>query len=49
MIQQIIINVNTQINNETKPIVGADLTIENTVPFEQDILSELNKIISDKG
>ena len=49
LIQQIIINVNTQINNETKPIVGADLTIENTVPFEQEVLLDLNNIISGNG
>lgn len=49
LLQQIIINVNTQITTETKPIVGADLTIENTLPFDTEILGKLDTIIQENG
>ena len=49
LVQQIIINIDTQINNETKPIVWADLTIEQNTIFEESRIQELKKIISDNG
>ena len=46
LIEQIIINIDTQINNETKPIVGADLTIESTTGFDESSYSDLQTLIT---
>ena len=37
LLEQIIINIDTQINNETKPIVGADLTIDSSSGFSNQL------------
>ena len=37
LLEQIIINIDTQINNETKPIVGADLTIDSSSGFSDQL------------
>jgi hypothetical protein len=37
LIEQIIINIDTQISNETKPIVGADLTIDSSSGFNDTL------------
>lgn len=46
LIEQIIINIDSQINNETKPIVGADLTIESSTGFEWQPYTDLQQLIT---
>ncbi len=49
LIEQIIINIDTQISNETKPIVGADLTIDSSSGFNDILFWELQKLITSNG
>jgi predicted lysophospholipase L1 biosynthesis ABC-type transport system permease subunit len=49
LIQQIITNIDTQITEQTKPIVGADLTIESGQPREETLYEELITLIEDAG
>lgn len=49
LIQQIITNIGTQITEQTKPIVGADLTIESGQPREEIRHEELITLIRDAG
>ncbi len=49
LVQQIIINIDTQINNETRSIIWADLIIEQNTKFEESKIKDIKKIISDNG
>ena len=49
LLEQIIINIDTQINNETKPIVGADLTIDSSSGFSNQLFWELQILIASNG
>lgn len=49
LIEQIIINIDTQISNETKPIVGADLTIDSSSGFNDTLFWELQTLITSNG
>jgi len=47
LIEQIILNIDNQIASETRPIVGADITIESNKDFDDQTYSNLKKIITD--
>jgi len=46
MVEQIILNIDIQIANETKPIVWADLTIDSQSWWSDDTWTELNTLIT---
>lgn len=46
LIEQIIVNIDKQISNETKPIVGADLTIDSSSWFNDELFWSLEKLIT---
>jgi putative ABC transport system permease protein len=49
LVQQIIINIDTQIADQTKPIVWADLTIDNQTWRDNDSYNALATLITDNG
>ncbi|MEF2176060.1 MAG: hypothetical protein V3575_06290 [Candidatus Absconditabacteria bacterium] len=49
LIEQIILNIDKQISKETRPLVGADVTIESSTNFDNTTYNNISKIVEDNG
>lgn len=45
LIEQIILNIDKQISNETRPLVWADVTIESSTDFDTRVYENISKIV----